>query len=97
MARSAELNESEARRERIALVVTLTPEQEEALVTLVAERLRDDQDDGFLDVRGAAEYLSTTPKGIYAAVARQKLPHDRQGGRLLFDRRELRDWVKGGG
>jgi len=97
MARSTELNEIDARRERIALAITLTPEQEETFARLVAERLCDDRDEGFLGVRGAAEYLSTTPKAIYALVARQKLRPRRAGGRLLFDRRELRDWVEAGG
>jgi excisionase family DNA binding protein len=97
MARNAELKETDARRDDIALVITLSPEQEEALARLVAERLRDGYDEGFMDVRGTAEYLSLTPKAIYALVERQKLPHHRIGKRLLFDRRELRSWVEGDG
>lgn len=77
-----------------SLTLALTPEQEDALVQRVVERLREARDEGFLDVRRAAEYLSTTPKAIYALVERQKLPHHRAGGRLLFDCRELRAWVE---
>ena len=94
MARTAAPNEIDAKRESLTLVVTLTPEQERALAVLVAERLRAEHDEGFLDVRGAAKYLSLTPKAIYALVERQKLPHHRAGGRLLFDPRELRAWVE---
>jgi excisionase family DNA binding protein len=81
-------------QDHVPLTVTLPPEQFEALAARVAERLYDDRDDGFLDVPKAAEYLSLTPKAIYALVERQKLPHHRAGGRLLFDRRELRGWVE---
>jgi excisionase family DNA binding protein len=82
---------------RESLTLALTPEQEDALVQRVAERIQEGRADGFLDVRGAADFLSTTPKAIYALVERQKLPHHRAGGRLLFDRAELRAWVEGGG
>ena len=83
-------------QEHVPLTVVLPPEQFEALARRVADALRNDRDDGFLDVRGAAEYLSTTPKAIYALVGRQKLPHSRAGGRLFFDRVELRAWVERG-
>jgi excisionase family DNA binding protein len=81
-------------RERFTL--TLTSEQEDALVQRVSERLEESRDDGFLDVPGAARYLSTTAKAIYALVERRQLPHNRAGGRLLFDRAELRAWVERG-
>jgi excisionase family DNA binding protein len=77
--------------------VALSPDEIEEIARQVAGLVYDERDGGFLDVRGAAEYLSTTPKAIYAQVERQKLPHHRAVGRLLFDRRELRDWVEGGG
>jgi excisionase family DNA binding protein len=81
-------------QEHVPLTLALPPEQFEALARLVAESLHDDRDDGFLDVRGAAQYLSLTPKAVYALVERQKLPYHRAGGRLLFDPRELRAWVE---
>jgi excisionase family DNA binding protein len=82
--------------EREPFTLTLTSEQEDALVQRVSERLEGSRDDGFLDVPGAAQYLSTTAKAIYALVERQQLPHHRAGGRLLFDRAELRAWVRQG-
>jgi excisionase family DNA binding protein len=82
--------------ERELFTLTLTSRQEDALVQRVLERLQESRDEGFLDVPGAAQYLSTTAKAIYALVERQKLPHNRAGGRLLFDRAELRAWVESG-
>jgi excisionase family DNA binding protein len=82
--------------EREPFTLTLTSGQEDALVQRVLERLQETCDDGFLDVPGAAQYLSTTAKAIYALVERQQLPHNRAGGRLLFDRAELRAWVERG-
>jgi excisionase family DNA binding protein len=82
--------------EREPFTLTLTSEQEDALIQRVSERLQESRDQGFLDVPGAAQYLSTTAKAIYALVERQQLPHNRAGGRLLFDRAELRAWVRQG-
>jgi len=82
--------------EREPFTLTLTLEQEDALVERVSERLQEPCDDGFLDVPGAAQYLSTTAKAIYALVERKQLPHNRAGGRLLFDKSELRAWVRQG-
>ena len=82
--------------EREPFTLTLTSEQEDALIQRVSERLQESRDDGFLDVPGAAQYLSTTAKAIYALVKRHKLPHHRAGGRLLFDKSELRAWVRQG-
>ena len=81
----------------LQLTVTLPPDQLDALAAQVAQLLADGRDDGFLDVAGAAAYLSTTPKAIYHQVERGRLPHHRAGGRLLFDRAELRAWVERAG
>jgi excisionase family DNA binding protein len=54
-------------------------------------------DPGFLDVNGAAEYLSSTPGAIRQLVNRGAIPvHRAPTGRLLFDRDELRAWVESG-
>jgi excisionase family DNA binding protein len=90
----ARTQDADLKREPFTL--TLTSEQEDALIERVSERLQESRDDGFLDVPGAAQYLSTTAKAIYALVERHKLPHNRAGGRLLFERAELRAWVRQG-
>jgi excisionase family DNA binding protein len=80
----------------LSLSVTLPPEQLDALARRVVELIDEGRDDGFLDVAGAAQYLSTSPKAIYHAVERGRLPHHRAGRRLLFDKAELRAWVERG-
>ena len=92
----ARTQDADLEREPSTLTLSLTSEQEDALVERVSERLQETCDDGFLGVPGAAQYLSTTAKAIYALVERQQLPHNRAGGRLLFDKSELRAWVRQG-
>jgi excisionase family DNA binding protein len=64
---------------------------------LVAERRGTDRDESFLDVAGAAEFLACPRSRIYALVSARRLPHHHDGSRLLFDRRELREYVHNGG
>lgn len=80
--------------EGLALQVVLFSDQFEAFAQRVAHLLEERRDDGFLDANGAAEFLGLTRKAIYTLVERRKLPYHRPAGRLLFDRRALREWVK---
>jgi excisionase family DNA binding protein len=52
---------------------------------------------GYINVAGAAEFLACPHSRIYALVSARRLPHHRDGSRLLFDRSELRDFVLAGG
>lgn len=54
-------------------------------------------DTGYLDVDGAAEFLACGKSRIYSLVSAGRLPVHRDGSRLLFDRGELRDYVRAGG
>jgi predicted DNA-binding transcriptional regulator AlpA len=72
----------------------LSDSELQGIAQQVAELIRQEED-GFLDVRSAADFLSLTPKAVYQLVARQQLPCHKPAGRLLFDRAELRTWVKG--
>jgi excisionase family DNA binding protein len=83
--------------ETLPLTVGLAPDQLDALARRVADLLERDHDHGFLDVDGAAAFLGLSRKAIYRLVERHQLPHYRAGGRLLFDRVELRAWVERGG
>jgi hypothetical protein len=76
------------------LTIVLPHDQFEALSRRVAALIEEGRDDGFLDVEGAAEYLSTTPAAIRRKVERQRIPHSRADGRVLFDR--LRACVEAG-
>jgi excisionase family DNA binding protein len=52
--------------------------------------------DAWLDVEGAANYLSTTKDAIRGHVRRREIPHHRRGTRLLFSARELDRWIRDG-
>jgi excisionase family DNA binding protein len=67
----------------------------ERAAQLVAERATNS--DGFLDVDGAASFLACPKSRIYALVSAKRIPHYRDGSRLLFDRSELREFVRKGG
>jgi len=71
------------------------------LIATIAEKaaaIVNEQDRGFLDIDAAAAFLGgCSRKRIYHLVERGRLPHHRAGGRLLFDRQELRNWVEGRG
>jgi excisionase family DNA binding protein len=83
----------------------LPDELVDQIADAVAERLADQlavdarahNDDGFLDVAGAARFLACPKSRIYGLVSSQRLPHHRDGSRLLFDRQELRAYVHNGG
>lgn len=64
---------------------------------LVAEGRDASEDERFLDVAGAAALLACPRSRIYALVSARRLPHHHDGSRLLFDRRELREYVHNGG
>jgi excisionase family DNA binding protein len=74
------------------------------LIEVIAERaaaiVRGDQLVGaepWLGVREAAGHLACPPSRIYALVSVRRIPHHRDGSRLLFRRSELDDWVERGG
>ena len=46
-----------------------------------------------LDVRHAARFLGGTEKQVRAMVARRLIPHRRLGGRIIFLRPELEQWL----
>lgn len=57
------------------------------LAERIAERLRSPNDnvvDGFIDVGGAAAFLACPTSRIYALVSARRIPHHRDGSRLLF-------------
>ena len=84
-----------------ALTLDITEELIERIAErateLVAEQSDIGEDDSFLDVAAAAEFLACPRSRIYALVSARRLPHHHDGSRLLFDRRELRQYVHDGG
>jgi excisionase family DNA binding protein len=64
---------------------------------LLAAREPPSNEEGFLDVAGAAEFLACAKSRIYSLVSVGRIPHYHDGSRLLFDRGELREYVRHGG
>jgi excisionase family DNA binding protein len=82
-----------------AISVEITEELLERIAERAAELLagRQGEEPGFLDVTGAADFLACPKSRIYALVSAKRLPHHRDGSRLLFDPGELREFVRQGG
>jgi excisionase family DNA binding protein len=85
-------------------MAAVTFEITEELLERIAERaaellaaLPSAEPGGFLDVAGAADFLACPKSRIYALVSAGRLPHHRDGSRLLFDRDELCEYVRRGG
>jgi excisionase family DNA binding protein len=67
------------------------------VAAILAERQAPEHDDGYLDVAGAAQFLSCPTSRIYALVSAKRIPHYKDGSRTLFDREQLREYVRNGG
>jgi len=83
--------------------VTIPADVVEALRLVVREAIAEEPQasgparDGFLDVEGAAEFLSSTEAAIRSLVKRDAIPYYKTpAGRLLFDPADLRRWVTSG-
>jgi excisionase family DNA binding protein len=82
----------------------LTFELPDEVIDVLAERVgailaerHVDEPGGYLDVAAAAQFIACPTSRIYALVSANRIPHHRDGSRLLFDRGELRDYVNHGG
>jgi excisionase family DNA binding protein len=68
------------------------------LAPIVAARIRTHQQAiPWLDVGAAAKHLACPRSRIYALVSARRIPHHKDGSRLLFRREELDEWVRSGG
>jgi excisionase family DNA binding protein len=67
----------------------------ERIAAEVAARLAVPEASPWLDVAGAAEYLSCSPERIRKLIARREIPfhQERPGSRVFFHRRELDEWL----
>lgn len=88
------------------LAAALLAEMDDETLTTLADRLapilatRIDQDEHafpWLDVEGTAKHLACPRSRIYALVSARRIPHYKDGSRLLFRREELDGWVRAGG
>lgn len=81
-----------------ALSLNLPAELFEAIADKAAEIVRRElRPDPYLKVEEAAAYLACPPSRIYALVSAGRIPHHRDGSRLLFRHPELDAWIRNGG
>ena len=70
----------------------------ESLAPRLATRLTGAAErDPWIDVAEAAKYLACPKSRIYALVSARRIPHQKDGSRVLFRRDELDDWIRNGG
>jgi excisionase family DNA binding protein len=66
------------------------------VATLLAERI-ELEPERWIGVEQAAAHLACPKSRIYDLVSARRIPHEREGSRLLFRRSDLDAWVTGGG
>ena len=68
----------------------------EELAALVAHRLAELREP-YITARKAADYLACPLSRIRALTAANRIPHHRDGRRVLYRREELDEYIAGGG
>lgn len=53
--------------------------------------------ESWLNVADAAAYLACPRSRVYSLVSARRIPHEKDGSRLLFKRSALDDWLTAGG
>jgi excisionase family DNA binding protein len=91
-----------AANQPVGLSLIAPPELIDAFADAVAARLANavpaaPAQDGYLDVHGAAAFLSAPKSRIYDLVALKRLQPLKDGRRLLFRRADLIAYVENGG
>lgn len=78
--------------------MVITPEGLQALVYESVRRALAEQVEspspGWLTAAEAATAIGTTVDGVYKLTQRTDIPHSRIGKKLMFDRRELDEWIR---
>jgi excisionase family DNA binding protein len=67
-----------------------------SVASQLGERLRV-QPEQWIGVEQAAAHLACPKSRIYDLVSARRVPHERDGSRLLFRRSDLDSWVSSGG
>jgi excisionase family DNA binding protein len=82
----------------MSLAVELPEELIEQVALRAVELIREQEpeSDEWLTSKQAADYLKCGRGRIHNLVSEGRIPVHREGGRLLFSRQELDDWIKSG-
>ena len=70
-------------------------EEVRAVLSGEDQQIGGNSEEGFIDVNQAAEFLKTKPGTIYQQVHKKIIPFHKPGGRVLFKKSELAEWVRG--
>lgn len=82
----------------VPLTVTLDAGLLEELVQRITARVLERLEattTSWMNLETTANYLDWPKKRLYNLVAKGQIPHRKQGGRLLFNRAELDQWLDG--
>ncbi|KEY20342.1 helix-turn-helix domain-containing protein [Kaistella antarctica] len=50
----------------------------------------------YMDIKSLVEYIPLTISTVYTMVHKQKIPFNKIGKKLVFNREEIDDWIKNG-
>ena len=69
-------------------------DQRRTATTAVTKRKGGEMNEALLDVDGAAERLSVSPRFMRKLVAERRIPFFKVGSMIRFDTADLRDWLQ---
>jgi excisionase family DNA binding protein len=76
--------------------VLLSDEVLDAVAERVLERLPVESA-AWLGAKDAAAHLGCSVHRVYRLTSERRIPHEHEGGRLVFNRNDLDAWVRAGG
>jgi excisionase family DNA binding protein len=82
------------------LAVELSEDHLDSIAERVIERLalrHSTNDDRYMDVKGAADYLILSRQRIYHLTSLGRIPFNKIGSSIRFKKSELDEWVRQGG
>jgi len=50
--------------------------------------------DDFLTVRELSKWLRLSESHIYTLVSKKKIPFNKVGGKVLFDKQQIKNWIE---
>ncbi len=81
------------------LTLPLPAEFIDAIAARAAELIAEREPAGepWIGVEQAAEHLGCTASRVYSLTSARRIPHEKDGSRVVFKRSELDAWVRAGG
>jgi excisionase family DNA binding protein len=51
--------------------------------------------DDLLTVRELSKWLRLSESHIYSLISKKKIPYNKVGGKVLFDKQQIKNWIEG--